>query len=554
MGHWFEDAQRYANESARMMLVGCKSDQQSKREVNYDEGRRRADALGMPFAEASSVTGAGVEAVFTTMVREIRKGTSAPVRGSSFLLEHLPKAAARPECARGPSASSQQSAGAMVMKGSYEAVLPAVQALCGAREDARMQFEEAMGKRLFSADGSEHAGGRAHDVSQATRALVSCARASLAGATALWEWDDMKRMMEDVNMTESAAAAAEISLMNERHRGEASTNAACSWQAACSASAPFRLARMMTLAMLQKGAKKDPNSAWAALILDDFSIAPSMDAGEKSGGCVLCHSKKKPIRALFTEKDKNTRYPTCGECMGVAVSCNALRTLKTQLARYHRAPATAANLAQGIVANMSALWAAFVSGKNQVKTFRPITLGESMRHVAAECLFVPPGDPLFRGGAPAEALGDDAVLALDSDDELAAAMEGLDSDGDEQLHSDEEENAFTDAVTQLMSVDTIDCFDSDGDDDDIEEFDSDDDEIMADAIEAPADECDGSVVEQPDSDSEGALDSDSEDAIVSFDEHSLVEDALDSDDEDALVVGKRAQKQRAGEGPPLKRR
>lgn len=579
--HWHQDAQRYMNEGTRVMLVGCKCDQASRREVDYGEGQRLADALGVPFAETSAATGAGVKAAFTAMVRAIRGWETTSAGCSSLLLEHLPKAAAPSECARAPSASFQQSAGAMVVKGSYAAVLPAVQALCKARTDVRMKFEEAMGQRLFPADGSEHIGNRASDVSQATRALADCARASLAGATASWGWEDLKRMMEDVNMAESAAAAVEISIMNERYRGEASTNAANCWEAACNASAPFRLARVMTLAMLQKGAKKDPKSAWAALIVDDFSVAPSMEPHERDGGCVLCHSRKKPFRALFTEKEKNRRYPACGDCMRVAISCNALRTLKSQLVRFHRDRAKAASLAHGVAAHMFALWSAFVNGSNQVKTFGSVSLGECMKHVAPEYLFVPPGDPLFRGGAPAEALGSDAAAVLDSDDELDVAMKEFDSDHDEQLDSDndEEGNEFADAVAQLVSNDTIESWDSDGDeaaadaveefssddeeqapdaieefgsDDEeggaeaVEEFDSDDDddEIMADVVEELPDECSKATTTCVNSDSEGG----------GLDEDSSGEEALDSDDECALAIGKRVQHQHAGEGPPRKRR
>ena len=60
---WLEDARQHANANTTIMLIGNKSDLESKRAVSYEEGEAFAKANGLFFMETSAKTSANVEEV-----------------------------------------------------------------------------------------------------------------------------------------------------------------------------------------------------------------------------------------------------------------------------------------------------------------------------------------------------------------------------------------------------------------------------------------------------------------------------------------------------------
>jgi hypothetical protein len=63
---WLEDARQHANANTTIMLIGNKSDLESKRAVSYEEGEAFAKANGLFFMETSAKTSANVEEVKKT--------------------------------------------------------------------------------------------------------------------------------------------------------------------------------------------------------------------------------------------------------------------------------------------------------------------------------------------------------------------------------------------------------------------------------------------------------------------------------------------------------
>jgi len=69
---WVDDIrEQTANPNVAIMLVGCKNDLESKREVSIDEGRAFADSHGLLFMETSAKTAMNVETAFEEVAREI---------------------------------------------------------------------------------------------------------------------------------------------------------------------------------------------------------------------------------------------------------------------------------------------------------------------------------------------------------------------------------------------------------------------------------------------------------------------------------------------------
>eukprot|EP00811_Abedinium_folium_P037265 NODE_9897_length_1391_cov_41.418513.p2 GENE.NODE_9897_length_1391_cov_41.418513~~NODE_9897_length_1391_cov_41.418513.p2 ORF type:complete len:203 (+),score=50.68 NODE_9897_length_1391_cov_41.418513:179-787(+) len=71
--HWLQEIDRYAAEGVNKLLVGNKSDLQSKKVVSYDEAKELADSLGVHFMETSAKNAHNVEQAFHQMTREIKQ-------------------------------------------------------------------------------------------------------------------------------------------------------------------------------------------------------------------------------------------------------------------------------------------------------------------------------------------------------------------------------------------------------------------------------------------------------------------------------------------------
>ncbi|KAI1300656.1 Ras- protein Rab-2A [Mortierella claussenii] len=75
---WLEDARQHANANTTIMLIGNKSDLDSKRAVSYEEGEAFAKANGLFFMETSAKTAANVEEAFvetaTNIYEKIQSG------------------------------------------------------------------------------------------------------------------------------------------------------------------------------------------------------------------------------------------------------------------------------------------------------------------------------------------------------------------------------------------------------------------------------------------------------------------------------------------------
>jgi len=70
--HWITEIDKYAAEGVNKLLVGNKSDLQSKKVVSYDEAKELADSLGVQFLETSAKNAHNVEEAFNIMAGEIK--------------------------------------------------------------------------------------------------------------------------------------------------------------------------------------------------------------------------------------------------------------------------------------------------------------------------------------------------------------------------------------------------------------------------------------------------------------------------------------------------
>jgi len=70
--HWITEIDKYAAEGVNKLLVGNKSDLQSKKVVSYDEAKDLADSLGVQFLETSAKNAHNVEEAFNMMSGEIK--------------------------------------------------------------------------------------------------------------------------------------------------------------------------------------------------------------------------------------------------------------------------------------------------------------------------------------------------------------------------------------------------------------------------------------------------------------------------------------------------
>jgi Ras-related protein Rab-1A len=77
---WLNEIDRYACENVNKLLVGNKSDLDSKRQVDFDEAKAFADERGIPFLETSAKSAINVEKAFLTMAGEIKNRMATTVQ------------------------------------------------------------------------------------------------------------------------------------------------------------------------------------------------------------------------------------------------------------------------------------------------------------------------------------------------------------------------------------------------------------------------------------------------------------------------------------------
>merc|ERR1711876_154949 len=98
---WLNEVNRYVNESTCKILIGNKCDNTAERQVSTEEGKKKAEELGVAFIEASAKDATNVEAAFTMMSAELiakREDSNSqqkkPTGGHGLLQPQSPQKAA----------------------------------------------------------------------------------------------------------------------------------------------------------------------------------------------------------------------------------------------------------------------------------------------------------------------------------------------------------------------------------------------------------------------------------------------------------------------------
>ena len=68
---WISEIKKYAQSDVVKLLIGNKCDLESKREIEYEEGKQLAETLGMDFLETSAKETTRIEDAFIKMTREV---------------------------------------------------------------------------------------------------------------------------------------------------------------------------------------------------------------------------------------------------------------------------------------------------------------------------------------------------------------------------------------------------------------------------------------------------------------------------------------------------
>lgn len=109
---WLEDARQHSNSNMVIMLIGNKSDLETRREVKKEEGEAFAREHGLIFMETSAKTAANVEEAFINTAKEIYEKIQEGVfdinneaNGIKIGPQHSPTSPSMPSSGGGASAS-----------------------------------------------------------------------------------------------------------------------------------------------------------------------------------------------------------------------------------------------------------------------------------------------------------------------------------------------------------------------------------------------------------------------------------------------------------------
>lgn len=81
---WLSNIDAHAASDVQKLLLGNKSDLDSKRAVQMDDGQRLADSQGIPFLETSAKSNVNIDEAFMTMAKLILEKNPKVSQGSTL--------------------------------------------------------------------------------------------------------------------------------------------------------------------------------------------------------------------------------------------------------------------------------------------------------------------------------------------------------------------------------------------------------------------------------------------------------------------------------------
>ncbi|KAL5007997.1 hypothetical protein ScPMuIL_013578 [Solemya velum] len=84
---WLDDVERYSSEDVSKLIIGNKSDLETKRVVGYDTGKEFCDGLGIPFLETSAKNSSNVDQAFMAMASAMKSRLPEDVKPTNERIE-----------------------------------------------------------------------------------------------------------------------------------------------------------------------------------------------------------------------------------------------------------------------------------------------------------------------------------------------------------------------------------------------------------------------------------------------------------------------------------